>query len=90
MERPAHVAASLREAMSAILPCWRSGKTATAGIEPAVWPASDTGEIQVFSGMMAQRAWPLGSDPAGVGTAMITSAAVPALLPARIGVSQAR
>jgi hypothetical protein len=30
-------------------PCWRSGKTATAGMEPAVWPASTTGEIQVFS-----------------------------------------
>ena len=30
-------------------PCWRSGKTATAGIEPAVWPASVTGETQIFS-----------------------------------------
>src|SRR5215469_1020676 len=38
--------------------------------------------------MMAQRAWSLGSDLAGVGTAMITSGAVPALLPAHIGVSQ--
>ena len=38
--------------------------------------------------MMAQRAWPLGSDLAGVGTAMITTRAVPALLPANIGMSQ--
>ena len=40
------------------------------------------------SGMMAQRAWSLGSDRAGAGTAMITSEAVPAPLPAHIGVSQ--
>ena len=32
--------------------------------------------------MMAARAWPLGSDLAGVRTAMITPRAVPALLPA--------
>src|ERR1700733_9426146 len=38
--------------------------------------------------MMTQRAWPLSGDPAGVGTAMIASGAVPALLPAHIGVSQ--
>jgi len=37
---------------------------------------------------MAQRAWPLGSDLAGVGTAMITVRAVPAPLPAQITVSQ--
>jgi hypothetical protein len=49
---------------------------------------SATGESQSQSGMMAQRAWPLGSDPAGAGTAMITSGIVPALLPAHIGVSQ--
>ena len=38
--------------------------------------------------MMAQRAWPLGSDLAGVGTAMITTRAVPGPLPAHIGMSQ--
>jgi len=38
--------------------------------------------------MMAQREWPLGSDPAGAGTAMITSGAMPAPLPAHIGMSQ--
>ena len=38
--------------------------------------------------MMAQRAWPLRSDPAGVGTAMITSRAMPVPLPDRTGVSQ--
>jgi hypothetical protein len=38
--------------------------------------------------MMAQQAWPLGSDLAGVGTAMITCRAVPAPVPAHIGVSQ--
>ena len=31
--------------------------------------------------MMTQRAWPLGRDLAGAGTAMITTRAVPALLP---------
>ena len=35
-----------------------------------------------------ERAWPLSSDPAGVGTAMIASGAVPAPLPAHLGVSQ--
>jgi hypothetical protein len=38
--------------------------------------------------MMAQRAWPLGSDLAGVGTVMITTRTVPAPLPAHIGMSQ--
>jgi hypothetical protein len=38
--------------------------------------------------MMTQPAWPLGSDPADAGTAMIASGAVPASLPAHIGVSQ--
>ena len=38
--------------------------------------------------MMAQRAWPLSGDLARAGTAVITSEAVPALLPADMGVSQ--
>jgi hypothetical protein len=38
--------------------------------------------------MMAQRAWPLDSDLAGAGTAMITAGAVPAQLQAYTGVSQ--
>jgi len=38
--------------------------------------------------MMTQRAWPLSGDLASVGTAMITARAVPAPLPAYIGVSQ--
>ena len=47
-----------------------------------------TGQSQGQSGMMTQRAWPLSSDPAGAGTAMIASGTVPAPLPAHIGVSQ--
>jgi hypothetical protein len=38
--------------------------------------------------MMAQRAWSLGSDRAGAGTAMITYEAMPAPLPAPISVPQ--
>jgi hypothetical protein len=55
---------------------------------PGTAPQPPTGQRQGRSGMMTQRAWPLSSDPAGVGTAMIASGAVPAPLPAHIGVSQ--
>src|ERR1039458_1485927 len=44
-------------------------------------PAEPGGREQGQSVMMAARAWPLGSDLAGVRTAMITPRAVPALLP---------
>jgi hypothetical protein len=38
--------------------------------------------------MMTQPAWHLSNDPAGAGTAMIASEAMPAPLPAHIGVPQ--
>src|ERR1039457_5771897 len=45
-------------------------------------PAEPGGREQGQSVMMAARAWPLGSDLAGVRTAMITPRAVPAHIPA--------
>jgi hypothetical protein len=51
-----------------------------------VWGRALAPGEQVESGMMTQRARPFGSDPAGAGTAMIASGALPAPLPAHIGV----
>ena len=83
-----------RQPMAHPAPCPRVGNRGQHRQQPRILPVQDLcGGQQLAnrggrSGMMAQRAWPLGSDRAGAGTAMITCGAVPAPLPAHIGVSQ--
>jgi hypothetical protein len=50
---------------------------ATPVLVPGTARRALTGQPQGQSGMMTQRAWPLSSDPAGLGTAMIASGPCP-------------